>query len=873
MRGFFFVKKSDFKNIPDFILFRIFTQILGMKKLLLLALIGFPILTFGQTLSKANSVQIAPEPNKSINIQAAGATPDTVFYEDFNGSLGNWTTSIQKGPGGFVWNNTSPGGQYTNEPLIFSSSSTNGAMQLRADFLNPGAASSFQVITAYAKSPAINTIGYPELFLEFEHYFRPFTNTLLTVGVSSDGNTWQEFNVRNGVATNSASANPVIEKIPVGQYIGNQPAAYIRFAWKNESHYFWQIDDVKLVTPPAYDLKLEGAFYNATSDSTQLNQFYTRIPLRQANSEEVYFGAKTTNIGYLPQTGVKLEANISGPQINFNQQSNGINIQPGSFNVPIELNIPLKFFDGKGFYSGSISISSDSADFSPSDNSDLFSVTVTDTVYARDDNLLTTINNRTPGTILCNAFEIHRQDTATSLGAYIFHSTGNPSIGSNIKMYLFDEDFNVITQTSDLTISSSGWQTLGINKTALTPGKYHVGLECILGSVWVGIDSDRTPPKETSWEATGVNTGTGGVNGTWNAESFPSIPFIRLHVTEYNCNPFVTAINSITTSTCNGNDGKIAANHLRGTAPFNYNWTALNSLNSISAGQGTDSVYGLNPGSYRVKITDATGCNETHEIILSNGGAPTLKTYKIKEENCYGFNDGSIDISLSGGTSPFGYTWSDGTTLPKLENVGEGDYTVTVTDGGALGCSYVDTFYVPGPLFPINVTKFVTNETCDSCNNGLMSFFVIGGTNPYDYAFSGVSSVPPGTIDLPNQSINFNNLVPGPYNLYITDANGCEYQTTVDIEPFDSSIGMESISSNQKVSVYPNPAQNQITLDVNNLQKAISWSLLDLSGKLILEINQTQSLLIVPFDNIANGVYFLKGIHDKEAINIRIVKQ
>ena len=80
---------------------------------------------------------------------------------------------------------------------------------------------------------------------------------------------------------------------------------------------------------------------------------------------------------------------------------------------------------------------------------------VTDTVYARDDNLLTTINNRTPGTILCNAFEIHRQDTATSLSAYIYNSTTNPSAGSTIKMYLFDEDFNVVKQTSDFTISFS----------------------------------------------------------------------------------------------------------------------------------------------------------------------------------------------------------------------------------------------------------------------------------------------------------------------------------------------------------------------------------------------------------------------------------
>jgi hypothetical protein len=850
---------------------------LRMKKLVLLAIACLPSLIFGQSLSKATSIQIAPEPNKAISFSASGATPDTVFYEDFNGSLGNWTTSVQKGPGGFTWNNTSPGGQYTNEPLIFSSSSSNGVMQLRADYLNtPGNASSFKVITAFAKSPAINTIGYPELFLEFEHYFRPFTNTVLTVAVSSDGNTWQEFAVRNGIAANSASANPVIEKIPVGQYIGNQATAYIRFAWKNETHYFWQIDDVRLVTPPAYDLKLEGAFYNTTADSTQVNEFYTRIPLRQANTEEIYIGTKVTNNGYLPQTNVKVNANMAGPQINFNQQSTGVNIQPASVNVPLELNTPFKFFDGQGTYSGSISVSSDSADFTPSDNTDLFSVVVTDTVYARDDNLLTTINNRTPGTILCNAFEIHRQDTATSLSAYIYNSTTNPSAGSTIKMYLFDEDFNVVKQTSDFTISFSGWQNLSIGKTALPPGKYHVGLECILGSVWVGIDNDRVPPRGSSWEASGVTTGTGGADGTWSESSFPSIPFIRLHVVDYNCNPFVTTLNTYTTSTCNGNDGKITVNHQRGTPPFNYVWSALNSGNSISGGQGTDSIFGLNPGNYRLKITDASGCNETHMLNLSNGGAPILRSVEVEEENCYGFNDGSIDVKLSGGTSPFNFAWSDGSSgvgLSKLENIGEGDYTVTVTDGGALGCTYVDTFYVPGPLFPINVTKFVTNESCDSCNNGIMSFFVNGGTHPYQYSFSGVSSVPPGSIELPNQSINFNNLVPGPYNLYITDANGCQYQTTVDIEKFDPTIGINSVAQSSFIDVFPNPTKKQFTLKLNQLHQSIYWELFDLQGKVVKSIIQNQPLVVVDLDEISNGIYFLKGVYQNKPITLKVIKE
>lgn len=846
-----------------------------MKIFKLLVLLALPIGLSGQSLSKATTIQLFPMPSKTSVRAAASASPDTVFYEQFNGGLNGWTNSTQKGPAGFEWNNTPPGGQYTNEPLIFSSSSTNGVVQLRADFHNPGAASNFKDITAFLRSPAINTIGYPELFLEFEHYFRPFTDAVLTVAVSADGTTWTEFNVRNNVATNSASANPVIEKIPVGTIIGNQPAAYIRFAWKNESHYFWQIDDVKLVTPPAFDLKMESNYFKTTSDSSSAQHYYTRIPLRQANTDEVTFGANITNNGYLTQNNVRLKATVNGPQLSFNEESGSIIIPPASVNIPIDFSKKYRFLDGVGTYTGTLEVVSDSSDFSPQDNETTFSVLVTDTVYARDDNILANINNRLPNTILCNKFDIHRQDTATSLSAYIYHASNNPSIGSVVKMYLFDETFNVVAQTSDYSVPNSGWHHLKIPRTAITPGVYHVGLEVISGSIWLVVNTNRTPPKGTTWQNTGAQTGTGGIGGTWSDNVATSIPFIRLNVTQYNCNPFVTQINAITTSTCQGNDGSIGLSHLRGTAPFNYLWTSLTPGNSITAGQGTDSAYGLNPGNYRVRITDATGCNESFDVLLSNGGAPILKSASIIEETCYGFNDGSINVTLEGGTAPFNFSWSDGSSgagLFTLENIGEGTYTVTITDGGPLGCTVVDSFYVPGPEFPIATTRFVTNESCDSCNNGIMTFFVTGGTPPYSYSFSGASGVPPGTINQPNQSLTFNNLVPGPYNLFIVDANGCQHQNSVEIEKYDPT-GVAEQSIDGIFNIAPNPARNKLFITQNNFTMPIVWSLIDLTGKEVDVFIQNSIHIEIDIEQIPKGMYFLRGFSNSKVYSERFIKQ
>jgi gliding motility-associated-like protein len=120
---------------------------------------------------------------------------------------------------------------------------------------------------------------------------------------------------------------------------------------------------------------------------------------------------------------------------------------------------------------------------------------------------------------------------------------------------------------------------------------------------------------------------------------------------------------------------------------------------------------------------------------------------------------GSINITVSGGTSPYTYLWSNGATTEDITGLKAGTYTVTITD--ANGCSTTSTSTVEAISVPITVTPVVTNTTC-TASIGAISLIVNGGTAPYTYLWNNGATTP-----------NISGLAAGTYSLAITDANGC----------------------------------------------------------------------------------------------------
>ncbi len=242
---------------------------------------------------------------------------------------------------------------------------------------------------------------------------------------------------------------------------------------------------------------------------------------------------------------------------------------------------------------------------------------------------------------------------------------------------------------------------------------------------------------------TSVATVTGNCPGTVSGNV--NVPLITIN-----------AQTTVNQPDCNGSsDGAIDLTATGGTSPYTYLW---------SNGSMIQDPSGLPAGTYNVTVTDANGCTQTATATLTN---PPLLTASATGTNplCNGGNTGSIDLSVSGGTTPYSYQWSNNGTNQDLNGVPAGTYTVTVTD--ANDCEQIVSVTLTNPP-QLTASATGTNPLCFGGNTGSITLTPGGGTPPYTYNWSNGSN-----------SQNPMNLPVGTFNGTVTDANGCQQTVSV----------------------------------------------------------------------------------------------
>ncbi len=236
----------------------------------------------------------------------------------------------------------------------------------------------------------------------------------------------------------------------------------------------------------------------------------------------------------------------------------------------------------------------------------------------------------------------------------------------------------------------------------------------------------------------------------------------------------ITMNSTLQNISCNGlSDGSIQIIPAGGTAPFNYNW-------SSPAISGTGN-FGIAAGAYAVTITDANGCTGVQNFTITEPAALSLGTSSTPA-GCFGTSTGTVTTSISGGTAPYSYLWSNNAITSDLSAIPAGTYTVTVSD--ANGCTEVLSQVVTEPDELITSSS-VTNVTCNGSSNGTASVTVTGGTIPYTYLWnngvstSGISGVNGGN-----------------YQVTVTDVNNCQSVTTALItEPAAITVNVSGTST------------------------------------------------------------------------------
>ena len=155
----------------------------------------------------------------------------------------------------------------------------------------------------------------------------------------------------------------------------------------------------------------------------------------------------------------------------------------------------------------------------------------------------------------------------------------------------------------------------------------------------------------------------------------------------------LSASASTSNAICTSATGTATATASNGTAPYNFLW---------NNGASTSSLNNLLPGNYSVTAVDANGCIATANATVGSSTGNLSATASSTDVTTNGGNNGSVDITVSGGTAPFGFAWSNGATTEDLAAVVAGTYTVTITD--ANGCAITQSATVNQPPVAIELT-------------------------------------------------------------------------------------------------------------------------------------------------------------------------
>ncbi|NVJ45850.1 MAG: SprB repeat-containing protein, partial [Cytophagia bacterium] len=280
------------------------------------------------------------------------------------------------------------------------------------------------------------------------------------------------------------------------------------------------------------------------------------------------------------------------------------------------------------------------------------------------------------------------------------------------------------------------------------------------GSVAINMQGG-TAPYTYSWSngdntatATGLTAGMHTVTVTDNAGCTYNETFTL------NDPPSIAVGSSLTEPTCNGNaDGSITVSASNGTAPYVYNW---------NTGDSGPTITGLVAGTYTVTVTDQNGAGCT-VIETINLGEPAVldDNATVNDISCNGANDGSIFLTVTGGTGPYTYSWSNGATTNNITGLSAGPYSVTVQDSE--GCTIVRNFTIVDPA-PISLTHTKIDILCKGASTGEIDITPSGGTAPYTYSWSNGSTAE----DLAN-------VVAGTYTVIVEDDEGCSVNLTVTI--------------------------------------------------------------------------------------------
>ena len=304
-------------------------------------------------------------------------------------------------------------------------------------------------------------------------------------------------------------------------------------------------------------------------------------------------------------------------------------------------------------------------------------------------------------------------------------------------------------------------------------------------------------------------------------------------------------------------DGSATVEVQGGTAPLVY----------VIDGDSLDNVMltMVGAGDIAIEVVDANGCSFDASVTLSQPSEIVIDA-AVTDVNCNGDENGAVTLNASGGTG-LGYVYDvdNGGFGPnnEFDGLAAGSFSAVVQDDS--GCSSATTVTIGSPD-AIEVSVDSNDGATGAEADGSLDITVTGGTAPYTYSWEGP--------DFTSGDEDPSGIAAGDYTVTITDANGCEFESTTIVVV----SGLSEVINLIDVTLFPNPTRGLVEVQLAGLAgESVTAVLTDGLGRDVsrYDLGNLTGVHLERMDlsGYESGVYFLR-LEVADAVEvIRVVKQ
>ncbi len=361
------------------------------------------------------------------------------------------------------------------------------------------------------------------------------------------------------------------------------------------------------------------------------------------------------------------------------------------------------------------------------------------------------------------------------------------NLGAGIYSITVSDGWNCDVETNQVTISEPTEVQASLIRTS--------ALTCTSQAGLLLTASGGTGPYSYSVDGTNYFPMSGGNTHTFSVDagsyryyvrdSFNCSSILSNEITEDPIMPLVLNVDSsAAVINCTGeNTAIIYASADGGLGNYQYELFSDISLSAgsrIAGPQSLGQFNGLMAGTYYVTVTSLDCTAPPVEVIITEP-VPLTYTDLVTNVSCSGEDNGSITVTLSGGSGGYQYAISpnlnqfdDINTFTGLPGSVAGiTYTVIAQDQQGCFVELQYTIYEPETL---SATATSTPEVCIGEEDGTITVAITGGTAPYSTSLNDDSNY---VLD----RVYFTDLASGTYFVFVRDANDCEFIMPIDVDP------------------------------------------------------------------------------------------